>query len=249
MKVDFPNGYITVGYVSPEYDEVDAPGLGVIVYESAATSQMGSLIDSLEVDGSSFPIVRRRVIHERALNIHAGRHRGVVACWVKGEDQGWLTARHVVEGAETWEVSFEEKESPPDFLCRAIHLAPGYLDAAMACPHRQNNHAVRIPVADLKLHQTVEFLTSGGDQIICDLVELPTNPSYLDSAYWPQPVTISEAGNRGDSGALLRDVNHAAIGIYVGRQLRVSKAGEMVPFGVGLSAYQIQNVMNVEFFE
>lgn len=99
-KIDSEHEYVAVGYLGPEYDELQQREFGVILYQEAGGRNKGSgqVIDSLDVDGERFTIVRRVVRYRQSMMVDPPPG-GTVASWARsrdGLDEGWLTARHAV---------------------------------------------------------------------------------------------------------------------------------------------------------
>ncbi|WP_329394458.1 hypothetical protein OHA45_13335 [Streptomyces lydicus] len=253
------DGYVAVGYVDPELDEVSDKELGVIAYQFTDDVHPGHLIDLLEVDAIKVPIVRRAVRYEAHVSLRTSLREGVAGCWAVGDqgdvDEGWLTAKHVVED-EGGQVIFGQQI---DLFERGSFVGSGLviraarraIDVALVHAHA-GRHAPWEPLSTTLgcFNLPVEFVKLSGKLAPAKIINVPTeSPHLMASAEWPQRFTMDPAGDDGDSGSLIRHTKSgAAVGIYVGQDILSTTSGSYKYFGVGVPIEQVQAVMRVRLF-
>jgi hypothetical protein len=253
-----PNGFLTIGFLDPDIDEVEERELGVIVYDFQPEAALSESVRWLELDDVKVPIVDRIVRYEPHLTLTAPQKSGMAACWAEGGlsevDRGWLTARHVVSDSDEHVLYGQPVTlSGADSLAgsgQVIRAAPGGIDAALVhchCASDDHRHELAYVRPDVGLG--VEFATSVGTIQKAKVSGRPQKPKLIGSPQWPQKFTMDHTGNKSDSGSLIR-IRHSgpAVGIYLAGIVETKKNGTEKYEGVGLSIEQVMAVMDVRIF-
>ncbi|MEU1288902.1 hypothetical protein [Kitasatospora sp. NPDC005856] len=256
-KEGLDGGYLVVGYVDPEFDDVAQRELGVIEYRFVDNPQPGKLIQFLPVDAIKVPIVRRMVRYEPQVNVRAPMKDGVATCWARGShsdvDEGWVTARHVVQD-DRGNVFYGDRI---DFLSgnnvdsgSVMRVAPDDIDAALVHAHADIfSHWERMDLMPALLNLPVQFIQASGKLASGEVIEPPANPHLASSSKWPQRFTINRAGDPGDSGAMIvHRKSGEAVGIYLAQIVMRATSGVDHYAGVGLSVEQVRDIMELELY-
>lgn len=239
--------YTAVGFVDRQLDRLhqEYPPFGVILYaESEEDPQpTAGQLEELSVGGLTFPIVLRRVRYEQH---HAALHHvpgGSAAYWAEsrsGVRAGWLTARHVTEGATF-------SQSPYTVVDRGSAC----IDAALVSDGN----------SPLGLSSVQAFQTITAGLTVSMACKPPAFPTVLDvssnirisgSSRFPLRFSLSEAGQLGDSGSAIEETSTAQqlpLGIYLGSYVPdTAYSGHTGRAGIGLSISQLEQLMQLKVF-
>ncbi|MFI8833293.1 hypothetical protein ACIGPN_20005 [Streptomyces afghaniensis] len=252
-------GYLAIGYADPARDDVSRKRLALICYTFRDATHPGEQLDEpLYVEKNlCAPIVQRSVIYKPQVNITTQHGVGMGACWVTGGisdvDQGWLTARHVVEDMNG-RVIFgepvflhEENDAVGGMVIRA---APDAVDAALVHVHPPTHLDQEIQTVSPIMGLEVQYIDQAGRRKVTSIEEFPTFGLNRSSKI-PEYFALRSHGGDGDSGTLIRDTRGGdAVGIYTGQMIRYNKLepDEFEVAGIGLSVEQIKVIMGLRFF-
>jgi len=211
------------------------PGFGVIVYTDdtgdTAAAPAGRL-EPITADDVPFTVVTRPGLFSAESTV-GHRPAGQVACWAtsrRGARQGWLTARHCASA-----------------LGRVVDSAPDCTDAALVSTGKARAGTVRSAFAGLAAGLTVD-MHLGSQARVATVLDVSTDFGMLKSGKFPLRFSTDQAGKPGDSGSLLTEKASAdPLGIYLGSF--VPAANPTGPkAGVGLSIYQLEQMMDLEVY-
>jgi hypothetical protein len=250
--------YFSAGFLDdprPAEEASEDPTFGLIAVVAPSTSAETPSHDEnaeselprrIPVDRHSFPI---RVRHQVDV-LHAPRtqpYGGSATCWAVARASrdrigpGLLTAKHVVADMVADSVRLSDGTSG-----RILDLAPDGIDAAIVATGEQPGNRT-LPVQRLVAPWTdVEFSGSVTGLHRTKVKDMTDTRGIFSSPYLPCRVFLGDYGQRGDSGALIRDATTGeAIGIYMGEAQDPVGTRE----GIAQHMYQVQLVMDLELCE
>ncbi|AWN29962.1 50S ribosomal protein L4 [Streptomyces sp. NEAU-S7GS2] len=245
------NEHLSVGYLDPEIDEIPEAAFGAIVYFHVEDldGEPGQVIDTLNIDGSTFSIVRRKVRHEQTLRIDSPPG-GMVACWAHsrtGDEAGWITADHVVPGPGPVQFSDHGQSRGRG---RVVRRAPYPIDAALvSTDDPPPNPTSTLKCARPAVGMLVTFASESGEQVKAKLRSVYDNFGALSNPSLPSHVWTNRvgAGRHGDSGALMRTfTSREAVAIYLGIYWVATRTECKVLGGYGVNARQVEILMGME---
>ncbi len=232
------------GFLDPETEE---NAFGVIAY--VAPSLHGPIRGEFQwmtVDGESFPVVVRPAEWKlHAPSIHPSL--GTSTCWgesrrpsLKGKP-AIVTAKHVV-GSTTPVGSSVSMTSGSGTL---LDLAPEGIDAALVRVSKSHWPVSRNPLmcpqfvaqwTDVDVHSPAGLFST-------KVTEVSSGRGTLDSSV-PLRIFLANAGQGGDSGALVVDSNGNGIGLYTGEVTTPANLQEGFCQHLG----QVEKTMAVDLF-
>jgi len=240
--------YTAIGFVDGELDQLhrEYPPLGVIYYaESEEDPQPGpGQLEEVTVAGLTFPIVLRRGTYEQHV---AALHRvpgGSSAYWAEsrgGSREGWLTARHVTEESAFSNSSYSVVDRGSSCIDAAV-----VSDGSSRPPGLHAQSAHQAITAGLPVSMACN---TGASPTVLDV---SSNIRISKSSRFPLRFSLSETGQRGDSGSAIEETSttqQLPFGIYLGSYLPdTAYPGHTGRAGYGLSISQLEQLMQLEVF-
>ncbi|WP_329561998.1 hypothetical protein [Kitasatospora sp. NBC_01266] len=241
--------YAGVGFLNPSIDGYLPGAFGVILYTSDDVPERlrPPFQDVLWVDEIGFLMVRRSVTFEDHVSV-TSPFQGSITCWARSRVsdpqpcEGWLTAGHVVRDA-SGSVDFSDGASGKIIDQASLCIDAAVVDTTNPCSVK-SQLTVRPAVPGTK----VSFPQLAGGTVTSDIWDVASTFGQMGSAHFPVRFAMGDYGVGGDSGALVSSNPGDIVGIYLGRY-QASIRGVKYPIGgFGLSAENLQEVMEMEFY-
>jgi hypothetical protein len=192
------------------------------------------------VGGEEFPIAVRPVALEDHRSIAAPRagsvSLGKTRSGTKYECFGWLTAAHVVEGAN--DAVYEDAT-----LGTILDLGPGCIDVALVEDSALSMASKVIPIKKAVTMGLPGSFTGTSGTYSVTVTNVSTSLGVLDASALPVRVGLSDHGVAGDSGARVEAADGSVIGLYLGKYR--DKGGNDA--GLAQMADQMRVLMGVRF--
>jgi hypothetical protein len=235
--------WASVGMIQP--DESDLGKFGVIFYTDASVSELGpSAREPISIEGNQFPVVVRTIsieLHTRSIDWprDGSVSRARTRVGTQYQREGWLTAAHVVEGAD--HVYYEDGSTG-----RVIDLAPGCIDAALTEGPEVNPNPQVLPILGAVTTGVNCTFTGKSGCYPGTVLDVCVPFGVLTASSLPARVALSQSGQPGDSGSRVDEMTTPVIGCYLGKFTRGDN-GDVA--GLAQAAIQLSALMQIEFLD
>jgi hypothetical protein len=240
--------YTAIGFVDITVDagvEGYEP-FGVILYADGghADSEATGRVGVLEFADIQFPIVVRRGIYvDHALPL-PNVPGGTAAYWAssrQAQHHGWLTARHVAEGA-----IFQNSGGT------IVDRASSCLDAALVDVGYHVGGLAPAPAYQALAPGLAISLAFAPPGSLSKVLDVSANLRISRSSRFPLRFSTSTSGVPGNSGSAIEEAltpTRSPLGIYLGAYTPDTPYnGHVGSAGVGLSISQLEHLMRLEVF-
>ena len=237
-----PPGFLWSSIGLVQESESSLGHFGIVLYVDSRVQLPGEYLNlpPLSLGREQFPMVVRAVALEDHRSVSAPRSGTVSLAKTRAggtyERFGWLTAAHVVEGAQE---AYYEDGSRGAILDRG----PGCIDVALIEDTTLAPPSTVIPIQKAVTYGMAGSFTGQSGSHPVTVTDVSTSLGVLNASALPVRVGLSNHGVGGDLGSRVDATDGSAIGVYLGKYIDATGNNA----GLAQMAEQVRVLIGLQF--